>query len=428
MKKLFALTLAALLALSLLMPIAAAELDPTQDVQLRFAWWGSQTRHDRTQQIVDLYMQRHPNVKIDVEFYDWGSYWDKLAVQGAGGTLPDLIQMSISYIVQYYEGGLLLNLEPYVATGALDLNDIFPALLAQGRLGENQDLYAMNLGTNALMAMYDPAVAEQAGIEIKEPYTYDDLMAWGQKVKEATGIFTPVYTNQPGYMMRSQGSHLYKQDGSGQLGFDDPELMAYFNDLHIKALDLGITLPPEIAAERADSIDDSFFAVGEEWITYTWSNIASAQVNAAGRPLKSLTYPLVPGKENEKPLWYSTSQQICASASTKYPDWAVDFIDFMISDVEANQILMAERGMPVNSKVSQALQPLFDEPQRIAAEYLDRIEPYVSVIDMTDPAWNGEVIALLEDATEQINFKVVSPLDGIKNFMAEADKLIQSKQ
>ena len=47
---------------------------------------------------------------------------------------------------------------------------------------------------------------------------------------------------------------------------------------------------------------------------------------------------------------------------------------------------------------------------------------------MTDPAWNGEVIALLEDATEQINFKVVSPLDGIKNFMAEADKLIQSKQ
>ena len=90
-------------------------------------------------------------------------------------------------------------------------------------------------------------------------------------------------------MMRSQGSHLYNQAGSGQLGFDDPELMAYFNDLHIKALDLGITLPPEIAAERADSIDDSFFAVGEEWITYTWGDVDSAQGRAGGRRLRCLT-------------------------------------------------------------------------------------------------------------------------------------------
>ncbi len=426
MKKILSLFLVALMVLTLSTSVSFAELDTSEQVNLRFAWWGAQLRHDRTQQVVDLYMAAHPNVKINVEFYDWGSYWDKLAAQGAGGVLPDLIQMDTAYVVQYYEGGLLLNLEPHVESGIIDLTNIAPAALTQGRF--DGDLYAMNLGMNALMVLYDPAVAEEAGIEIKEPYTYDDLYEWGLKVKEKTGKYTPVYASQPAYMMRSQGSHLYSQDGSGNLGFEDAELMAYFNEQHIRALDAGIVLPPEIAAERADSIDDSFFAIGDEWLVYTWSNIASAYTAAADRPLKTLTYPLVPGKEDLKPLWYNTSQQICVTSKTAHPEWAADFVNFMTNSVEANQILLADRGIPVSSVVNEAIQPNLGEAARMAAEYMNRIEPLISDIDIPDPAWAGEILQMLSDASEQINYKVVSPLEGIQNFMAEAAKMIESKK
>ena len=422
------LALAVILALLLGLSTAVAELDPNEQVSLRFAWWGAQLRHDRTQQIVDMYTEMHPNVTIETEFYDWDSYWDKLAAQGAGGVLPDLIQMSTSYVVQYYEGGLLLNLEPYVENGILDLSDIPPNTLDQGRLGPNGDLYAMNLGMNALMALYDPAITDAAGIEITQRYTYDDLYAWGRIIKEKTGVYTNLYTNQPTNMMRSQGSHLFKQDGSGDIGFDDPALLAYFSELKLKGIEEGISLPPEVAAERAGSVDESFFVIGEEWINFTWSNIASAIINAAQRELMYLPYPSVPGKEEMRHLNYTASQQICANASTKHPDWAADFINYMINSVECNEVLLAERGMPVNAKVSEAIQPLLGPAPRLGAEYLGTIDDIVSEIDEPDPAWAGEIMQLLQDYDEQIAYKQMTPIDGIIAFMEAAQQIIDSKK
>lgn len=426
MKKALSLVLALLLLLSA--TAALAELNPEEKVELRFAWWGAQLRHDITQQMIDKYTELHPNVTIIPEFYDWAGYWDKLAAQGAGNALPDLIQMSVAYINQYYDGGLLLNLEPHVASGILSLEDIEPTMLDAGRLGPDKELYAMNLGTNALMMLYDPAVVEAAGIELKDVYTYDDLQAWGKTIMEKTGVYTNVYTSQYNYMMRSQGTHTFAQDGSGVLGFDDPALMAYFNEQEIIALDGGYALPPERLAEASGAIEDSFFVHGVEWNYYTWSNIASVVVNAAGREIKPMMYPLVAGKEDAKPLFYSTSQQICAAANSKYPEWCADFINFMVNSVEANEILLAERGIPVNAKVSEAIQPLLSEPAQMAAQYILDIAPYVSAADVNDPAWYGEVTSLLESYSERINYREMSPIDGITAWMADANKVIETQQ
>ena len=45
-----------------------AEEDGDEIVELTFAWWGSQIRHDRTQQEIDLFEEQNPNIKIRGEF------------------------------------------------------------------------------------------------------------------------------------------------------------------------------------------------------------------------------------------------------------------------------------------------------------------------------------------------------------------------
>lgn len=52
-------------------------------VNLRIAWWGSDTRHEYTQKVIDLYKTKNPNVKIDVEYASFDDYWKKLAPQAA---------------------------------------------------------------------------------------------------------------------------------------------------------------------------------------------------------------------------------------------------------------------------------------------------------------------------------------------------------
>ena len=54
----------------------AAEGEP---VTLRMAWWGSQTRHDRTIAVIELYEKLHPNVDIEYEPMDFDGYFNKLA-------------------------------------------------------------------------------------------------------------------------------------------------------------------------------------------------------------------------------------------------------------------------------------------------------------------------------------------------------------
>ena len=35
-----------------------------EPVTIRITWWGGQTRHDLTQQVLDLYTSEHPNVRL----------------------------------------------------------------------------------------------------------------------------------------------------------------------------------------------------------------------------------------------------------------------------------------------------------------------------------------------------------------------------
>lgn len=58
------------------------------EVTLRFNWWGSDTRHKITQQVIDSFQKENPNIKIKGEFGEWAGYWDKLATTVAANDAP----------------------------------------------------------------------------------------------------------------------------------------------------------------------------------------------------------------------------------------------------------------------------------------------------------------------------------------------------
>lgn len=89
MKKLVCL----LLALMLVLPLATAFAENAEPVTLRFAWWGSDPRHEATLKAIELYNTLYPNVTIDCEYQGYDGYQQKLMTQIAGGTEPDLMQL-----------------------------------------------------------------------------------------------------------------------------------------------------------------------------------------------------------------------------------------------------------------------------------------------------------------------------------------------
>ena len=103
--------------------------ESSEEITLRVSWWGSQSRHDLTQQALELYMKDNPNVKVEAEFTDWSGYWDKLATQAAGGELPDVIQMDYSYLSQYASSKQLADLNGYLESGVIERSDISDSII-----------------------------------------------------------------------------------------------------------------------------------------------------------------------------------------------------------------------------------------------------------------------------------------------------------
>ena len=57
---------------------AAPEEGTGEEITLRMAWWGSQTRHDLTVEVIEMYEKEHPGVKIEYEFFSFDDYFTKL--------------------------------------------------------------------------------------------------------------------------------------------------------------------------------------------------------------------------------------------------------------------------------------------------------------------------------------------------------------
>ena len=142
-----------------------------EPVTLRIAWWGSQPRHDYTLQVIEMYQQANPHVKIEPEYASWDDYWKRLAPQAAAGNLPDILQMDLSYITQYAGNGQLEDLTPYL-NKEIDVSDVSESALSGGRLGDK--LYGFNLGVNALQVHYDPALLQKIGLDkLPDDWTWD---------------------------------------------------------------------------------------------------------------------------------------------------------------------------------------------------------------------------------------------------------------
>ena len=197
-------------------------------VTLRFAWWGNADRAKVTQQVVDLYQQKHPNIKIETSFSEFNAYFQKLATEVAGGGAPDIMQMDYRYVQEYAGRNALAE---FAGQSKITTSDISPSLLAGGKV--DGKLYAAPMAQNTQSFTYDPAAWTSAGATApKAGWTWDDLRTAIQKVSDATGKkvsgavdFGPI-EDWFEVWLRQQGKSLYT--AKGELGYTADDVAAWW--------------------------------------------------------------------------------------------------------------------------------------------------------------------------------------------------------
>ncbi|OEO32021.1 hypothetical protein VW23_013535 [Devosia insulae DS-56] len=130
----------------------------------------------------------HPGVTVKVEDVGNPAIWDKITTgMAAGGAgLADVLNIGIDYIGNYIETfpNGLANLS---TMGANDLAAQFPSGMWASGSGPDGAVYGIPYEVNTSGFFYRKDLFEQAGIDINSIATWDDLIAAGPKLKEATG-------------------------------------------------------------------------------------------------------------------------------------------------------------------------------------------------------------------------------------------------
>ncbi|MBD2869808.1 ABC transporter substrate-binding protein [Paenibacillus arenilitoris] len=389
-------------------------------VTLRIAWWGGQPRHDYTMKVIEMYKEKNPHVTIEMEYANYDDYWKKLAPQAAANELPDIIQIDTQNYSQYAGRNQLADLTPFLGK-EIDVTDISQNAIDGGKLGDK--LYGMNLGVNALGFNYDPALLKKAGIDsIPESFTWDDYVAWAGKAKEAdlyfdNGMRPEVFF---GYYLRTMDKTLFNAEGTG-LGYEDDQLFVDFFGMLAKLVIDGAVPSPDVLAQIKGA-EDSHLVLNQGIGVWQWSNQYVGLQQVANRPLAIA--PMM-GPNMEKGLFLKPSMFFSISENSKAKEEAAKFINFFVNDIEANKLILGDRGVPVSAKVKEALKEVSTEAQVQVYDYVAWAESNSSPMDPPDPIGSAEVFKSLTSLAEQMNYDKITPEEAAKKFREEATAILK---
>ena len=366
---------------------------------LRFAWWGNPTRDERTIAVARLFEQKNPGVTIETETAGFDAYWTMLAAQAAAGNLPDVMQQDVSFIAQYTDRNQLVDMNTFARSGAINLSQWPESGLASGTL--NGRLVGLPLGTNTWGMGVDRAVLERAGVTINDTtWTWREYEQYALQIYQRTQVQTMPIVQVQEYLfpiqhvVRQFGVALYAPDEKS-LGFtNNAQAQAAVKeliDMQLRLRAAGALYDPQDAAIAGRAMEESPMAQGRTWNNFHWSNQHIGHQNAAGRPLDYFMFPSVSGNRAPFGAYLRPSQYISMLTSSRNQELAARFVDFFANDLEANRILMAERGIPLPSNVQNDLAGRVDADNRYLFDFIAKITPFCSPIDPPEPARSGEV-------------------------------------
>jgi len=367
MKKIRILTFMVLLAVMLVayvQPMGAQtgsdELPPYTGgpAELRMGWWGNDDRAARTQKVIELFQAAYPDIKVIGEPNGGaGDHFQILDTQLAANDAPDLIQVGGNWpdYKQYLE-----PLNSYLGKQLLidtperfDQTALIPATDADG------NLYAISLGTNTLVLVYNKTMIEAAGAEPPAyNLTWEELLDYGRELKaklpEGVAPFVDNSTNTANYM-----SYFFTQQGTPIWTLDEGGKSYATVESARKWLQMWADMRAEGLIPDADTTytytedgpDSSAFVAGKAAIGLIGSNQAAAYQAAMTDEVGLTTLPA----GGEPAYAIQMSQYLAINTDSKNKEAAALFINFFVTSPEAGAILETNRGVPCSPVVRQAI-------------------------------------------------------------------------
>ncbi|ARP68880.1 ABC transporter substrate-binding protein [Streptomyces pluripotens] len=197
--------------------------------------------------------KKHPGTHVKWIDQPAEGYPDKLSADAAGGTLPDVVNVSPDLVAPLAEAGLALDLDKVAPQYK---SDYLPGAWASHQIPGKRGTYAFPWYLNTGPLFYNKALFRKAGLDPdRPPKTYDELFADALRMAKESGGSVATLANVPTIedfgrygvpLMNQQGTAFSFNDAKGV------ELLTKYKELYdAKALDpQALTATPESSGKK----------------------------------------------------------------------------------------------------------------------------------------------------------------------------------
>ena len=402
-------------------------VEETTSSDLRITWWGSQARHNSTIEALDKYVENN-DVNLSYEYTSWSSYWETLATQAVGNNLPDIIQMSTTDIVNYSKNNQIISLQPYIDSGVIDLTYVDKSSLSAGTVEGQVTGYPT--GVNTVSVVYNKEIFDQAGVDYpKDNWTWSDYLDTAKKIYEATGVQTDIpFLSEARWLaefiVRSYGYDFYEADGS--LGWANDErvlngLKNAFADIK-EMVELGVFVDPEVQIAWATT-EDNYIVQGKSAMAFLLSNYYETYSNVLGSPLGICMLPK-PDDADKSGMYMNANMYWSISSDCQDPEAAASILNYMVNDMEAMEIILADRGISLSSEIREGLTDVVGEYTANTFDYISSVSEVVEKTNAPDPANAAEAVNVLKVNYQALMYGEMDAEEAIDDFVIQATDIL----
>ena len=179
----------------------------------------SPARKEMVEAFAAEFMEKNPDVEIQIESIPETDYFQKLLPALAAGSGPDTFQIPAGQVASYAATGVLQPISPKVATTAQIEADFVPSAIK--RLKVSGSYYGFPVDTQTIVLFYNPQLFKEAGLDpAKPPQTWAELIEYAKAIhqRDANGVTTRMGVATGGYgpvlasLMLQNGASLWNNE------------------------------------------------------------------------------------------------------------------------------------------------------------------------------------------------------------------------
>ena len=402
---------------------AAASYDPDEKVTLNLAFWGNDVRAALYEEAIAAFNEEYPNITVNSSFLGFPEFWEKRQTEAAGGGLPDVMQFDYSYLRQYSENGLLLDLEPYLGN-IIDTEPLSENILEIGVVGD--ETTGIPTSTNAWGMYTNPKLLEQVGVEEFAGGSWEDYGDWMKEVTDAAAAAGVELWGGTDYTGRIQNFEIQQRAKGEDLFTDEGEPNFTEEDL-AEFWEQGDTIRTDgtvIGQQRLEEVYPlSGFDTALTASELTWDNFGAGYLGNLGESYTELGLVAPPvTEEGAKDLYLKPSMLHSIASTTDHPEAAATLVDFLVNSPEAGAIFGTNRGLPASETMLEGaeLDPLGQQIRDYEESISDRLgdAPPVPIVGY------GTLEEKFRQLGQELGYGTLTVDEAVDQFFSEMDVVL----